>query len=247
MAAEQGVLDAIRFDVRRMHETWMEFIYPRQRGAEQTVLGKWRPDGGISLYLYRLWSAIGAPVVAIIYPLVLLGYFLRFQTRRINLAAVSIGMGGVIGLFVLLWGGLAAVAAFGLSDQLSPGGVTAVVAASAVAVVASALSYASWRLDGRVLTVLLAYPFAMTAIFLPPVVAALFSTAVADVVLTRSDSIARWFVLQGPELFGLVDYLVANFERTQFAHVVIWFAVSVPVGWILGTLVTLADLVRPTE
>lgn len=247
MAAEQGLVEAVRWDVRRMHETWMEFVYPRQRDAEQTVLGKWKPQGGLSLFLYKLWSVIGAPVVAVVYPLVLLGYFLRFQTRRINLAAVSLGAVGVVGLFILLWGGLAVAAKFAFSDQLSEGGVTAVAAASVVAIVAAALAYGFWRLDGRVVTVIFAYPFAMTAIFLPPVVAALFSTAVADVVLTRSDNLAQWFVFQGPELFGLTDFLVENFERDQFAHVIIWFAVSVPVGWVLGTLVTLADLVRPTQ
>jgi hypothetical protein len=41
-------------------------------------------------------------------------------------------------------------------------------------------------------------------------------------------------------------YLVENFERDGLAHVIIWFGASVPVGWVLGFVVTLADLVRPT-
>jgi hypothetical protein len=244
---EQGLGDAIRFDLKRMHETWMELVYPRQRGADHTVLGTWKPTGGLSLRLYQIWSAIGAPVVALVYPLVLLGYFLRFQTRRVNVTAVKLGLPGIVVLFALVWGALAALVRFPFSSAFSSGGVTAIVAASGVAIAAAALSYVFWRLDGRFLTVFLAYPFAMTAIFLPPIVAALFSTAVAQVVLTRSDSIARWFVFEGPDLFGAKDYLVENFERDEFAHVIIWFAVSFPIGWILGILVTLADLVRPTE
>ena len=90
-----GIAAAVRFDLKRMHETWMEFIYPRQRSVEGTVLGKWQPDGGLSLVLYRLWSIVGAPVVALVYPLVLLGYFVRFQTRRLNTTALSIGFVGV--------------------------------------------------------------------------------------------------------------------------------------------------------
>jgi hypothetical protein len=90
----------------------------------------------------------------------------------------------------------------------------------------------------------MAYPFAMTALFLPPVVAALYSEAVAEVVLTRSDSLASWSLDQMPAL--VETYLVENFERDGFAHVIIWFGVSVPVGWVLGFVVTLADLVRPT-
>ncbi len=246
MSADEGLIEAIRYDVRRMHETWMELVYPRQLDASDTVLGKWRPAGGLSLHLYRAWSGIGAPVVLVLYPLVLLGYFVRFQTRRVNLTAVKLGLPGILGLFIVVWGGLALLVKFQFADALTSGGVTAIVAASGVAVVSAALSYLTWRVGGRATTVILAYPFAMTAIFLPPVVAALFSRAVADVVLTRSDSIARWFVFEGPELFGVVDYLVENFERDAFAHVIIWFAVSVPIGWILGLVVTLADLVRPT-
>ncbi len=242
---EQGLGDAIRFDLQRMHETWMEVVYPRQRDAEHTVLGKWRPDGGLQLYLYRLWSAIGIPVVGVLYPMVLFGYFVRFQTRRVNVTAVRLGFVGVVLLFVILWGLLSALVAFPLESEVSTGGVVAIVAASAVAVLSSALAFGFWTFDGRPVTVLFAYPFAMTAVFLPPIVAALYSEAVAEVVLTRSDSLASWSLDQAPAL--VENYLVENFDRDAFAHVIIWFGVSVPVGWILGIVVTLADLVRPTD
>jgi hypothetical protein len=241
---DEGLADAVRFDLRRMHETWMEFVYPRQRDAADTVLGKWKPNGGIQLYLYRLWSALGTPVVAIAYPLVLFGYFVRFQTRRLGLTAVRLGFVGVVLLFVLVWGGLSVLVAFPLADAVSSGGVVAIVAASSVAVVSAALAFGFWWLDGRPVTVLFAYPFAMTAVFLPPVVAALYSEAVAGVVLTRSDSLASWSLDRMPAL--VETYLVENFERDELAHVIIWFGVSVPVGWVLGTVVALADLVRPT-
>lgn len=243
--SEQGLAGAIKHDFRVMHETWMEFVFPRQRGAADTVLGKWEPQETGEVLSYRLWSAVGVPVVALVYPLVLLGYFVRFQTRRINLTAVRLGLVGVIGLFVVLWGGLAALAYFQFPGAFTDGGITAIVAASAVAILSAALAFMFWRLGGRFVTVLFAYPFAMTAIFLPPIVAALFSTAVADIVLTRSDSIWQWFVFEGPNLFGLVDYLVENYDRDELAHVIIWFVVSVPLGWMLGTVVTLADLLRP--
>jgi hypothetical protein len=241
---EQGLREAIKFDLRRMHETWMEVVYPRQRDAEDTVLGKWTPDGGVHLYLYRLWSAIGTPVVGILYPLVLFGYFVRFQARRLSITAVRIGFVGVVFLFVLLWGALSALVIGPLSDAVSSGGVVAVIAASAVAVASAALAFVFWWLDGRPVTVLFAYPFAMTAIFLPPVVAGLYSEAVAEIVLTRSDSLASWSLDQMPTL--IETYLGENFERDKFAHVIIWFGVSIPTGWLLGIFVTLADLVRPT-
>jgi hypothetical protein len=241
-----GVVDAMRFDLKRMHETWMEVIYPRQRRSEGTVLGKWTPEGGLSLVLYRLWSILGAPVIALVYPFVLLGYFFRFQTRRLNTTALSIGFVGVVSLFVLLWGALAVLAKFQFADALEAGGVTAIAAASGVAVLSAALAFGTHRVGGRTTTVVFGYPFAVTAIFLPPVVAALYSTAVADVVLTRSDSLARWFLFSGPELFGIKEFLIEEFEREGFAYVLMWFGISVPLGWLLGIVVTLAEAIRPT-
>jgi hypothetical protein len=245
-AGQQGIADAIRFDLVRMHETWMEFVFPRQRGAEGTVLGKWRPEEGYERVLYRAWSVVGVPIVGLVYPFVLLGYILRFQTRRVTLTARRLGWIGVVVLFAVLWGALSLLAKFQFADALTGGGVTAIVAASGVAVLSAALAFAFWRIDGRVVTVALAYPFAVTAIFLPPVVAALYSTAVADVVLDSSDSLARWFLATGPDVAGVKTYLVENFEREGFAYVLMWFGISVPLGWVLGVLVTLADLVRPT-
>lgn len=243
---EQSIADAIRYDVRLMHETWMEFVFPRQRGASDTVLGKWKPDTTGEVVSYRAWSALGVPVVSLVYPLVLLGYFFRFQTRRINLTAVRLGFFGVIIVFTLLWGALAALAYFQFRSAFTEGGALAIAAAGGVAVLSSGLSYGFWRLDGRPITVLFAYPFAVTAIFLPPIVAALFSTALADIIVA-SDSLAYWFVNEGPELFGFVDYLEQNFERQEYHHVIIWFVISFPVGWILGIITSLAYLIRPTE
>jgi len=244
-ANQPGLADAVRFDLRRMHETWMELVYPRQRGADDTVLGKWRPEEGMQAYLYRAWHAVGVPVVGVVYPLVLLGYFVRFQTRRLNLTAVRIGLTGVLALFVVLWGGLSLLARF--QFDMATNGVTAVAAASGVAVVSAGLAFAFWRLDGRVLTVLLAYPFAMTAIFLPPVVAALYSQAVGSVVLSGTDSIQQYLLAHGPAAVdGVKQYLVANYDLEGVAYVVLWFGISVPLGWLLGIVVTLADLVRPT-
>ena len=243
---EQGLQEAIRFDLKRMHETWMEVFYPRQRDAEDTVLGKWRPEEGLHVYLYRVWSAIGLPVVAVVYPLVLFGFFVRFQTRKVTVTATRLGLVGVVLLFVLLWGGLSALV-FRFPSEVTEGGLVAVVAASSVAVVSAALAFGFWTLDGRPVTVLFAYPFAMTAVFLPPVVAALYSETVAGVVLTQSDSLARWLLDSGPDVYGLKPYLVENFEREGFAYVLMWFGVSVPLGWVLGIVVTLADLVRPTS
>ncbi len=240
---EQGLVDAIKYDVRVLHETWMEVVFPRQRGAEGTVLGKWKPEETREVITYKLWYGFGVPVIGILYPLVLLGYFIRYQTRKINVTAARLGFFGVVLLFAVLWGGLTALVYFELQGVLEDGAVVGIAAASVVAVVASALSFIFWRVGGRFTTVFFAYPFAITALFLPPVVAALFWEPLGEVIIEQGDDLFRWAFQTGPE--SITEPLGERFDRTEYHHAIIWFIVSFPVGWVLGFLVTLADLIRP--
>jgi len=241
----EGIVGGIRIDLVRMHETWMELVYPRQRGASDTVLGRWTPDSQLGMVLYRAWSVLGVPIIALVYPLVLLGAIIRFQTRRIGRTATSIGLLGVVVLSVLVWGGLAALARFQL--DLIAGGFLAIALAGGVATLSAALALGSHAVDGRATTVGLAYPFAMTALFLPPVVAALFSKTLAAIVLPNSTALARWLLANLLAPIGLAELFSRTFELEGIGYVVMWLAISFPVGWALGLLVTLADIVRPTE
>jgi len=240
-----GVIAGLRIDLRRLHETWMELVYPRQRGAGDTVLGTWQPDTQLGMVLYRAWSALGVPVIALVYPLVLLGAFVRFQTRRIGRTAASIGLLGVVGLSLVVWGALAALARFELA--LVSGGFLAIALAGGVATVSAALAVGTKSAGGRATTVLLAYPFAMTALFLPPVVAALFSKTLAAIVLPNSTALAQWLLDNALAPVGLAETFSRTFDLEGLGYVVMWLAISFPLGWVLGTLVSLADLVRPTE
>ena len=240
-----GVIDDIRIDLRRLHETWMELVYPRQRGAGDTVLGTWTPDSQLGMALYRAWSALGMPVIAVVYPLVLLGAFFRFQTRRIDAGVARLGILGVILLSLVVWGGLTALAQFEL--DLLAGGVVAIGLAGGVATVSAALAMGARRVGGRGTTVLFAYPFAMTAIFLPPVVAALFSRTLAAIVLPNSTALAQWLLDNALAPIGVAELFSETFDLEGVSYVIMWVAISFPIGWILGLLVTLADLIRPKE
>jgi len=240
-----GVIAGLRVDLRRLHETWMELVYPRQRGASDTVLGTWQPDTRLGMALYRLWSVLGVPVIVLVYPLVLVGALIRFQTRRIGRTAASLGLLGVVALSLLVWGALAVLARFEL--DLVSGGVLAIALAGFVATLAAALAVGAKSVGGRATTVLLAYPFAMTAVFLPPVVAALFSKTLAAVVLPNSTALARWLLANALAPIGLAETFSRTFELEGLGYVIMWLAISFPIGWVLGTLVALADLVRPTE
>lgn len=239
----EGVLDGIRADVIRLHETWMELLFPRQRGANHSVLGKWKPTTTVEKITYRLWSAIGVPLVGLLYPLLLVGVVTRFYSRRFDSAATRMGLLGVVFVVALLWGILTAVAYIQLSDLT---GVYAVLAASVVAVLSAGLAYIFHRLGGRLTTVVLAYPFGVTAVFLPPVVAGYYAASMSFV-FEESTRIAVWLLDNVLYVGNLNEVLRDRFELKGLAFLLMWLGLSFPVGWVLGSVVTLADLVRPKD
>lgn len=238
-----GLVEAIRIDLVRLHESWMALVFPRQREAKHTVLGKWKPRSRAGLAKYRVWGVLGALIVAVLYPLVLAGFATRFYTRRINQHAMRIGVVGVFLVSVVVWGALTIVARFRFPLE----GFLAVLSAAVVATVSAMLAVVFAKIGGRWTTVVFAYPFAVTAIFLPPVVAALFSPGLAEVVFPRSDTIAIWILDTILARVNLASYFRANFELVGPAYAGMWFGIAVPVGWFLGLLVTLANVVRPQE
>lgn len=235
-----GLLGAMRIDVVRLHETWMELLFPRQLDASR-VLGKWTPDTTPQRMAYYAWAVVGAPLVALSYPLLLLGFATRFYAAKLDNAATRLGILGAVGVAALAWGALTVVAHF----QLSFEAFLAVGAASVVAVVSAGLAVFFSKVGGRAVSVLLAYPFGMTALFLPPVVAALFTPSLGQVIFPRSEEIAIIILDTLLAIGGLNDWLRANFTLEGTGYVLMWFALAVPAGWFLGLLVSLADIIRP--
>lgn len=235
-----GLIDGVRIDLERLHATWMELFFPRQRSTH-SVLGKWTPNSTQGWIAYRGWGALGMAVVTLLYPFVLIGFATRFYSRRINRLAVSLGILGVVGVTAVVWGALTAVAYV----ELPWTSFLAVAAAAGVATICSGLAVAFTRFGGRVTTVVFAYPSAMTALFLPPVVAALFSPTVSDVVLPPSTDLAIWLLNNLLFVGDLNEWIRANFELEGWGYVGMWAAIAVPLGWLFGFLVTLADVVRP--
>ncbi len=239
---DPGLFEAIRIDLETIHEGWMALAFPKVRTGAHAVLGAWRPRSTPALVAFYVWSAIGALVVGAVYPLAVLGFAVRYYTVRLDRTATRVGMLGVILLSILAWGALTLFARYRFSFE----GFLAVGAAGTVATVSAALSVLFARIDGRFTSVVFAYPFGVTALFLPPVVAALYSPALANVVFPRSDLLAIWLLDNVLDVGGLNVWLRSRFDLVGVAYVGMWFGLAVPVGWILGLLVTLADLVRPT-
>jgi len=236
-----GVVDAVRIDIARLHATWMELAFPRQLDPGR-VVGKWTPETTPQTLAYYLWAALGLPPVAVGYPLLLFGFAARFYAARVDSAAARLGVVGVVLVSLLAWG-LLTVAAW--VREFSTDGLIAVGAAGAVATVAAAVALGASRLGGRGTSVLVAYPAAVTAFLLPPVVAALYSPTLADVVFPNTTTLAVW-ILDGPlSVGGLNDAIRARFTLRGTAYVLLWVGISVPLGWLFGVLVALADVVRP--
>lgn len=234
---------AIQYDLGRLHDVWMEVFFPRQLDVEGTVLGKWTPSTTMGWVAYRLWAAVGVPVIALVYPLALVGMAARHYARRIDGTAARIGVFGVVLASALVWGALTVLARVRFSDA----GFVAVLAASLVATVSATLAVLFARVGGRATTVVLAYPFGVTAMFLPPVVAALYSPTLSEIVFPRSETIAVWVLDNVLHVGGINDYLRSNYDLRGLAYAGMWFGLAVPMGWLLGTLVALADLLWPTR
>ncbi|WP_277553603.1 hypothetical protein [Halobaculum limi] len=236
-----GLADAVRIDIARLHATWMELAFPRQLDPGR-VVGKWKPETTLQKTTYYLWALIGAPLVAVGYPLLLCGFAARMYASSVDSAVARLGVIGVVLVSTLAWGLLTVAAAL---RDFSYTGLIAVGAAGGVATLAAAVAVGASRAGGRGTSVLIAYPAAVTAFLLPPVVAALYSPMLADVVFPNTTSLAVW-LLDGPlAVGGLNEIIRARFDLQGTAYVIMWIGISVPLGWLFGILVALADVVRP--
>lgn len=238
--ARRGLVGSILADIRRLYYTWMELVYPRQRSAHH-VLGRWTPSTTTGWIAYRAWGAVGVLVVTLLYPMTLLGVITRFYSRRIDTVLAGIGILGVMLVAALAWGALTVVARF----QLSSEGFLAVGAAGTAATLSAGVAALAHKVDGRFTTVAFAYPAAMTAIFLPPAVAARYSEAVWSTIYPPTNDLAYWLLENVLWIGGLNDWLWDTFSLDATGLVLMWLAISFPLGWLLGLLVTLADVVRP--
>jgi len=220
----------------------MALFFPRQRSEDATVLGKWTPETTSGMLAYRAWSALGALFVLVGYPLALVGVVARYLAWSVDSTSTRLGLLGTLFVAMLAWGALTVASYFRFTFD----GFLAVLAAALVATVCAGLAFACSQVGGRGTTVLLAYPAAVTAVFLPPVVAAFYSPALGEFVFGGSESIAAWFLDNVLALGGVNEYLRTQYDLTGLAYVLMWLAVSVPLGWLLGGLVTLANAARPT-
>lgn len=238
---DPGLGRQIRTDLNWLHTGWMGLVFPRQLDPHP-VQGRWEPSTVSGRIGYRLWGTVGLPVVAVAFVLAVVGFAVRFHSRRLFRVAKTLGYLGVLLVTASVWGTLVA-GTYLLSFPVE--GVLAVAAGGAVAAVSAVVAVSASRWDGRVLTVVVGFPFGVTALFLPPVAAAMFSPTLAQWVLPSSYELAVWLLDNVLSVGGLAAYLRVEYQLVGVAYLAMWFGLAIPVGWVLGSLVTLADYVRP--
>ncbi|WP_339103460.1 hypothetical protein [Haloterrigena salinisoli] len=245
-----GFVGAVKADVQRLHGAWMELVFPRQRGRGHSVMGKWKPETLPQKIGYNGWSILGLFGLLLLYPLTVIGLATRYYAAKLDSTRTRLGIVGVTGIALLGWGLLTvAWGAMSYMEQVDipMNSVLAVAAASAVATVSTALAATCTKVGGRAVTVVFAYPFAMTALFLPPVVAALVTPSLHPYVLDPSYEFAAWALDNVLTVGGVNEYLRSNYQLEGAAYAAMWLGISIPLGWFLGIVVALANLVRPTE
>jgi hypothetical protein len=243
-APVRRTVEAARIDLASMHGTWMGLAFPRKYVGEHAVVENWTPRTTTGVVAYRAWAALGVLLLVALYPLNILGLATRFYARRLDRTSASLGVAGVVGVSLLAWGALTA------ATYVSPiafEGFVAVAIAGAVATGSAVLALYFTRRGGRASTVALGYPLGMTALFLPPVVAALYSPTLAAFVFPRSESVAIWILDNLLAYGGLATFIRTSYELEGLAYVGMWFGIAVPMGWALGILVTYVNVVRPAE
>ncbi|KAB1189226.1 hypothetical protein GJR98_05915 [Haloferax sp. MBLA0077] len=231
----------MRIDLRWMHATWMEVAFARGLEVDHSVVENRKPESPGGAVAYRLWAAVGLLFLAVAYPVFVLGLAIRFYSHRIDRITAGLGFAGVALLSVVVWG------LFTAATYISPiafEGFVAVAVAGVVATIAAVLALFFTNSGGRPTTVALGYPLAVTAFFLPPVVASLYSPTLASIVFPSSTSLAIWLLNNVLNFAGIAAFIRASFELQGLAYVGMWFGLAVPVGWVLGGLVTLVDSVR---
>ncbi|SEW26847.1 hypothetical protein [Halobacterium jilantaiense] len=232
----------VQTDLSVLHDAWLDFGF-RSRRDHHPALGEWAPSSAAGRVAFWLWSALGVPLIVALYPFVLVGFAVRFSVRTLFRTAVSLGWLGVAIAATVVWS--AFTAGVWLLD-VPLVGVRAVAAGGAVAVPAAVLSLTVARRGGRLSTVLLAYPLGVTALCLPPVVAAFYWPPLADRVFPSSYALAVWLLDNPLSAAGVASVLREEFRLAGVGYVWMWAGIATVAGWTLGALVTLADFVRPT-
>ncbi|SEA37588.1 hypothetical protein SAMN04488065_2867 [Haloplanus vescus] len=242
MPTDATLVTAVRADLMWLLTAWRQLLFSSESNRHP-VRARWSPQTTRERVGFWVWSALGAVLIGVTYPFVVAGFWVRYVTHRLNQVATGLGLLALLAAVGVAWSALTALA----WGQLPAAGFKAVLTASVVATGSAGLAWAAARTGGRRVTFVVAYPFAVAAIFLPPVTAALFSPTLGEIILPRSTSLAAWILDNLLVVGNLSTVIRQQFDLSGLAFVAMWSGLAAPIGWLLGLLVTLANAVRPRD
>lgn len=158
-----------------------------------------------------------------------LGWLEKWQTL-INTHARSMVLvtlvAGVFWSMSLVYG----AARFGVS------GFMALVAASIIAVGSASVAVLMFLVPGKGKTIGLGYPFTLNVVLLPPLIIAYYEP-IFSVVWDYSNLTAVWILDTFLHYYDINTYLRQNYTMTNALYILMWFGISHPLGWLLGSSV----------
>lgn len=217
-------------DLHRIHLLWMSLLYPRQLN-QHSVTGRWKPESVVRVVGFRLWGVLSVPVVGVSYALFLLGMIFRHAVETAVAVADKAGISLTVFGFGLFWLGIS----LALYNYTDPAQTLAFAVSAVVALVCLTISILSQRRFGAVGTVLVSYPTAYNSVFLPPITAAVTTSAdILAPILPTSYSIAVVVLNALPT--PLSSFLRSTFQIDGGGHLLMWVGISIVVGWTTGIL-----------
>lgn len=167
-----------------------------------------------------------------------LGWLQKWR-MLINVHARSMVLVTLIAAVVWGVGLIYGAARFGVS------GFVALFGASLIAVLSASIAVLFFLVPGKRKTIGLAYPFTLNVVLLPPLIIA-FYEPVLSFVWDYSNYTAVWILDTFLHYYDINTYLRQNFTMTNSLYIVMWFGISYPVGWILGSSVYVSKSYGPS-
>jgi len=115
-------------------------------------------------------------------------------------------------------------------------GLISLIFASLIAIVSASLAVLFFLSPGKVKTIVLAYPFTLNVVLLPPIVIAINEPRLAFL-LDNSILVAEFLLQNYASVLGVESWLRSTFNLQGSYFILMWFAISIPLGWFMGTTV----------
>jgi len=167
-----------------------------------------------------------------------LGWLQKWQ-MLINVHARSMVLVTLVAAVVWGIGLIYGAARFGVS------GFVALFGASLIAVLSASIAVLFFLVPGKRKTIGLAYPFTLNVVLLPPLIIAYYEP-ILSFVWEYSTYTAVWILDTLLHYYDINTYLRQNYTMTKSGYIMMWFGISYPIGWILGSSVYVSKSYGPS-